>query len=120
GILLVRHRTGGRLQPNLLHCKGGAMDSNRLVVVEPPFARVPTILRGYGLQQNLSMLAVMAVKQLEVGIVVRDLEATTSFYRDGLGLPHVADLPLPLGLQRRFACGDGIVKLIQLKEQPTT
>jgi catechol 2,3-dioxygenase-like lactoylglutathione lyase family enzyme len=57
---------------------------------------------------------------LEVGIVVRDLEATTSFYGDALGLKHVADLPLPLGLQRRFACGGGIVKLMQLDTAPTT
>ena len=56
---------------------------------------------------------------LEVGIVVRNLEATTRFYRDGLGLRHVADLPLPLGLQRRFACGGGILKLMQLSEAPT-
>ena len=56
---------------------------------------------------------------LEVGIVVRDLEATTPFYRDALGLEHVADLPLPLGLQRRFAYGGGIVKLMQLDAAPT-
>jgi catechol 2,3-dioxygenase-like lactoylglutathione lyase family enzyme len=60
-----------------------------------------------------------AAASLEVGIVVHDLEAATPFYRDGLGLRHVADLPLPVGLQRRFACGGGIVKLMQLNEPPT-
>jgi predicted enzyme related to lactoylglutathione lyase len=57
---------------------------------------------------------------LEVGIVVRDLEAVTPFYRDGLGLPHVVDLPLGFGLMRRFACGDGIVKIVQLDDAPHT
>jgi predicted enzyme related to lactoylglutathione lyase len=47
---------------------------------------------------------------------VRDLEATTPFYRDGLGLQHVIDLELPFGVMRRFACGDGVVKLVQLNE----
>jgi predicted enzyme related to lactoylglutathione lyase len=55
---------------------------------------------------------------LEIGIVVRDLETATPFYRDGLGLRHVADVPLSMGLQRRFACGGGIVKLLQPTEAP--
>ena len=56
---------------------------------------------------------------LQVGVVVRDLEETTPFYRDGLGLAHEADLPLPFGIQRRFACGHGVVKLLQPTEPPT-
>jgi predicted enzyme related to lactoylglutathione lyase len=56
----------------------------------------------------------------EVGIVVRDVDAVTEFYRDGLGLPHVADLPIPIGLQRRFAYQDSIIKLLQLEDEPTT
>src|SRR5207247_2166484 len=67
-----------------------------------------------------SSAPVATAASLEVGIVVRDLDATTPFYRDALGLRHVADLPLPLGLQRRFACGGGIVKLMQLDEAPIT
>jgi catechol 2,3-dioxygenase-like lactoylglutathione lyase family enzyme len=59
------------------------------------------------------------VGNLEVGIIVRDLETMTQFYGDGLGLPHVADYTLPFGLMRRFACGDGIVKLVQLDDAPT-
>jgi predicted enzyme related to lactoylglutathione lyase len=56
----------------------------------------------------------------EIGIVVRDIETVTAFYRDGLGLPHVADLPIPIGLQRRFAYRDSIIKLLQLDDAPTT
>jgi predicted enzyme related to lactoylglutathione lyase len=61
-----------------------------------------------------------APPKLEVGIVVADLEAVTPFYRDGLGLTHVTDLELPFGVQRRFAWGDGIVKLVQFHQPPTT
>ncbi len=59
-------------------------------------------------------------RQLEVGIIVRDLETMTRFYRDGLGLAHVVDMELDFGLLRRFRCGDGIVKLLHLTEAPVT
>jgi catechol 2,3-dioxygenase-like lactoylglutathione lyase family enzyme len=66
---------------------------------------------------------------LEVGIVVRDLEAVTPFYRDGLGLRHIMDLRMPFddvhavhnpnrGTNRRFAYGDNIIKLLQWDEPP--
>jgi predicted enzyme related to lactoylglutathione lyase len=56
---------------------------------------------------------------LQVGMVVRDLDAVTPFYRDGLGLEHIRDAVLPHGTQRRFLCGGGIFKLLQPKEPPT-
>jgi predicted enzyme related to lactoylglutathione lyase len=56
---------------------------------------------------------------LEVGIVVRDLESVTPFYRDGLGLVHLTDREIPPGIQRRFQCGGGILKMLQPKEPPT-
>jgi catechol 2,3-dioxygenase-like lactoylglutathione lyase family enzyme len=56
---------------------------------------------------------------LEVGLVVRDLDEVTPFYRDGLGLVHVRDVALPHGTQRRFACGGGVFKLLQPKVAPT-
>jgi predicted enzyme related to lactoylglutathione lyase len=68
---------------------------------------------------------------LEVGIVVRDLEAVTPFYRDGLGLRHIMDLRMPFdeahavhnprrGINRRLAYGANVVKLLQYDEPPTT
>jgi predicted enzyme related to lactoylglutathione lyase len=60
-----------------------------------------------------------APRGLQVGIIVGDLELTTPFYRDGLGLSHVADVPLPYGLMRQFACGDAIVKIAQPNEAPS-
>jgi predicted enzyme related to lactoylglutathione lyase len=56
---------------------------------------------------------------VEIGIVVNDLEAATPFYTDGLGLHHLVDLDLgPLGVQRRFAHGDAVIKLIEPPEAP--
>lgn len=58
---------------------------------------------------------------LQIGIIVRDIEAMTLFYRDGLGLAHVDDLSPAIGQMRFFSCGsDGLVKLMQLAEAPTT
>jgi predicted enzyme related to lactoylglutathione lyase len=62
----------------------------------------------------------MSDRRLEIGIVVRDLESTTAFYRDGLGLAHLEDVATPLGLLRRFTCGDGVLKLMRLDELPRT
>jgi predicted enzyme related to lactoylglutathione lyase len=56
----------------------------------------------------------------QIGIVVRDLEATTPFYRDGLGLPYLEDFDGPSGYMRRFRLGSGaILKLMVLPEPPT-
>jgi catechol 2,3-dioxygenase-like lactoylglutathione lyase family enzyme len=68
---------------------------------------------------------------LEVGIVVRDAEALTPFYRDGLGMTRLDDYTIPRdaahassftrrGFSRRFAYGDNIVKLLQFEDPPTT
>lgn len=58
---------------------------------------------------------------LQVGIIVRDIEAMTPFYRDGLGLEVVGDMSPPVGQMRFFSCGnDGLIKLMQLAEAPTT
>jgi predicted enzyme related to lactoylglutathione lyase len=57
--------------------------------------------------------------EFQVGIVVRDIEAVTPFYREGLGLQHHSDFRPPAGLMRFFACNGGTLKLIQLAETPT-
>jgi predicted enzyme related to lactoylglutathione lyase len=59
------------------------------------------------------------VGKLEIGIVVRDLEAVTPFYRDGLGLTHVTDHTSKLGVNRRFSWGEGSVIVMQLADPPT-
>jgi predicted enzyme related to lactoylglutathione lyase len=59
------------------------------------------------------------VGKLEICIVVKDLEAVTPFYRDGLGLTHVGDLRTKLGLNRRFKWHDDVIVVMQLDEPPT-
>ena len=59
------------------------------------------------------------VAKLEVGIVVRNLEAVTPFYRDGLGLMHAGDFSSKLGLNRKFTWGDGAIIVMQLADPPT-
>jgi catechol 2,3-dioxygenase-like lactoylglutathione lyase family enzyme len=54
----------------------------------------------------------------EIGIVVRDLEAMTRFYRDGVGLVPVGDLVLEGGRMRRFGCAGGVIKLLRMDGPP--
>jgi catechol 2,3-dioxygenase-like lactoylglutathione lyase family enzyme len=53
---------------------------------------------------------VLRVGKVEVGIVVKDLDATTAFPRDVLGLEYIGELDLPGGTMKRFAHGDAVVK----------
>jgi catechol 2,3-dioxygenase-like lactoylglutathione lyase family enzyme len=54
----------------------------------------------------------------EVGIVVKDLDASAAFYRDALGLEYIGDLDLPGGTMQRFAHGDAVVKLVLFEQAP--
>jgi catechol 2,3-dioxygenase-like lactoylglutathione lyase family enzyme len=56
--------------------------------------------------------------KIEVGIVVRDLDAAAAFYRDVLGLEYIGELEVPVGIIKRFAKGDAVVKLFRLHETP--
>ena len=46
---------------------------------------------------------------VDLGIVVRDGEAALRFYRDTLGLEHVADTPMG----GRLMCGTSMIKLVE-------
>ena len=59
------------------------------------------------------------VGKLEICIIVKDLDAVTPFYRDGLGLTHVGDIQTRLGLSRRFKWHDNVIVVMQLDEPPT-
>jgi catechol 2,3-dioxygenase-like lactoylglutathione lyase family enzyme len=61
----------------------------------------------------------VGMAKVEVGIVVRDADAMTAFYRDLLGLEYVGDLDFPGGSMRRYAHGDAVVKLVTTGEPPT-
>lgn len=59
---------------------------------------------------------------IDLGIVVKDSEASLAFYRDVLGFEHVADTPMPAGMNgtmHRLMCGSTLVKLVSLDETPT-
>lgn len=58
---------------------------------------------------------------IDLGIVITDSEASLGFYRDLLGFEHVADTPMPAGMNgtmHRLMCGTSLVKLVKLDEVP--
>ena len=58
---------------------------------------------------------------IDIGIVVRDSARSLRFYRDTLGLDHVADMPMPVtgnGTMHRLMCGTTLVKLVSYDEPP--
>lgn len=63
--------------------------------------------------------AVDAVKGIDLGMVVRDLEAMTAFYTDVIGLIHEEDVTMASGaLMRRFRSGSSIIKLLKYPVDP--
>ena len=60
-------------------------------------------------------------KSIDVGMVIRDPEASLAFYRDTLGFELTGEMPMPgVGTMYRMKCGDALVKLIHTgKELPS-
>ena len=67
-------------------------------------------------------MGIVFTKQgIDLGIVVRDAAACLAFYRDVIGLEHVATLQMPRGgVMERLACGDSIIKLVSSDTPPET
>jgi catechol 2,3-dioxygenase-like lactoylglutathione lyase family enzyme len=65
-------------------------------------------------------MAVQLTKDsIDLGIVIRDSDRSLAFYRDTLGLEHVADMPVPGGAtMHRLACGTTVVKLVKFEQVP--
>ena len=55
---------------------------------------------------------------IDLGIVVRDAEASLRFYRDILGLEDQGEMPMPGGAMHRLLCGSSLIKLVSLSRQP--
>lgn len=55
---------------------------------------------------------------IDLGIVVRDIDAMLVFYRDTLGLPLTADMPMPGAHMWRIGCGTTVIKLVKLNNIP--
>ena len=66
------------------------------------------------------MGAVLGKDSIDLGIVVTDSAKALAFYRDTLGLEHVADMPLSTagGTMHRLMCGTTVIKLVVLDEVP--
>ncbi|MCY3931877.1 MAG: VOC family protein [Acidobacteria bacterium] len=55
---------------------------------------------------------------IDLGIVVRDAEASLQFYRDTLGLEDQGEMPMPGGTMHRLLCGTSLIKLVSLSRAP--
>ncbi len=56
---------------------------------------------------------------IDLGIVIRDPEASLAFYRDALGLTVTGEDPMPFGgTMYRLMCGTTTVKLVHLTKEP--
>jgi catechol 2,3-dioxygenase-like lactoylglutathione lyase family enzyme len=62
---------------------------------------------------------VPAKQAIDLGIVVKDLEAMLSFYGGTLGLPPLGEFKVPGGVQHRFLLGDTTMKLVVPDVEPT-
>ena len=62
-------------------------------------------------------MAVEVVKKgVDLGIVTTNGDAMLAFYRDVVGLPYQAAMPMPggVGTMHRMLCGDSVIKLVVL------
>lgn len=51
---------------------------------------------------------------IDIGIVIKDSDASLKFYRDTLGFNHVGDMPQANGgVMHRLLCGTTLVKLVR-------
>jgi catechol 2,3-dioxygenase-like lactoylglutathione lyase family enzyme len=65
------------------------------------------------------MGAALTKDSIDLGIIVSDGQKALAFYRDTLGLDHVADTPMPGGgTMHRVMCGTTLLKVIQLDTEP--
>ena len=65
-------------------------------------------------------MAIELVKDsIDLGIVVRDPEASLQFYRDTLGLHYQGEMAMPGGsVMHRLLCGTSLIKLVVHAETP--
>ena len=51
-------------------------------------------------------------ESIDIGIVVRDIQAALKFYRNTVGLEYAAEMPAGGGRMHRLMCGSTVVKLV--------
>ncbi len=55
---------------------------------------------------------------IDLGVLVRDIDACLTFYCDGLGLTKVAEIPFPGNrTMHRIQIGDSVLKLMQYHDR---
>jgi len=59
-----------------------------------------------------------AKNAVDIGMIVRDINASLAFYEGLLGLKKIQEVPLWFGTMHRLAFGDSFVKLVDPKEVP--
>ena len=62
-------------------------------------------------------------ESVDLGVVCRDGQAMFEFYRDVLGLEHIADTPMPkpfAGTMHRLMCGTSLIKLVVPENPPSS
>ena len=65
------------------------------------------------------MLAKLDKDAIDLGIVVRDADASLRFYRDLLGFPVEGEVALPGGgVMHRLLCGGSVIKLVKPGKPP--
>lgn len=65
------------------------------------------------------MAITLTKDSIDLGIVVRDIEAALRFYRDTLGFTAAGDSPMPGGAHmHRLMCGTSMIKLIAIDPVP--
>jgi catechol 2,3-dioxygenase-like lactoylglutathione lyase family enzyme len=57
-------------------------------------------------------------KGIDLGVIIRDSDASLRFYRDTLGLDHIADIEMPAGVMHRLQWGTSLVKLTRPLNPP--
>ncbi len=64
-------------------------------------------------------MGIQAAKNcVDIGIIVKDIDASLAFYGDLLGLEKVQEMPVWFGTMHRMAFGESFVKLIDPKDVP--
>ena len=56
---------------------------------------------------------------IDLGIVIRDAEASLGFYRDAIGLEDLGSIPMPVGggTMYRLGCGTSVIKLVHPEQE---
>jgi catechol 2,3-dioxygenase-like lactoylglutathione lyase family enzyme len=67
----------------------------------------------------MSSPGALGTAPIEIGVVVRDVEAMSAFYGDVIGLERVDDLDFRGGTMRRYLHGDAVVKLVAPASPPS-